>query len=88
MAQTNGQPKQPRTHKGLGRGLFALYLGASLLFIGLIWIDNLTEKESDTPGYIRDSFVVDESVYLTVTAEAAEFAKDAATPVPDSTPTH
>ena len=51
----------------------------------MIWVDNLTpDGEEATPGYYRDTFQVDESVYATVTAEAAA-SEAPATPQPTAT---
>ena len=86
MAQASGQHKQPQAHKNLGRGLLALYLGATILLIGLIWVDNLTGDTVATPGYIRDSFIVDENIYATVTAEAKGLVQETATPTLTVTP--
>ncbi len=70
----------------LGRSLLALYLAVALILIVLIWADNLADDKTATPGYVRDTYIVDESVYLTVTAEAAAVELSLATP-PLATPT-
>lgn len=57
--------------------------------IGLIWADGLTADVPATPSYYRDTFRMDEDVYLTVTAEAIEYQRNLedgpppATPAPD-----
>ena len=59
------------------------FIAVCVVLIVMIWVDNLTpDGEEATPGYYRDTFQVDESVYATVTAEAAEAA---ATPQPTAT---
>lgn len=56
--------------------------------IGLIWADGLTADEPATPSYYRDTFRMDESIYLTVTAEAIEFERslEQGTPPPTEAP--
>jgi hypothetical protein len=82
MAETNTPGVKRTGQRGLGWLLFVTFIGASLLLIGLTWRENLAGEEQGTPGYYRDTFVVDERVYATVTAEAAA-AELALTPAPD-----
>lgn len=80
MAQTNRE----RLKRFALLGFIALSVG----FIALIWVDGLTGDEPATPSYYRDSFQMDPSVYLTVTAEAIEFQQNLAdgTPPPTTDP--
>lgn len=75
IPHTDKHPKQ----RGLGWFLFVGFILVTVLLIGLIWQENLAGEDHSTPSYYRDTFVVDESVYATVTAEAAA-AKPAVTP--------
>ena len=47
------------------------FIAASVIMIVMIWGDNLACEDNSTPSYYRDTFVVDENVYATVTAVAA-----------------
>lgn len=80
MAQRTHQSGPRPNQRGLGWTLFVFFITVSVLCIFLIWGDNLSGEENDTPGYYRDTFVIDDSVYATVTAEAA--AEQAMTPTP------
>lgn len=62
----------------------------SIILIGLIWIEGLQGNHQATPSYYRDTYKVDENIYLTVTAEAVEFQQQLSrTPVPvEGTPEH
>ena len=42
----------------------------SVMLIALILGENLSAKEPGRPGYYRDTFVVDENVHATSTADA------------------
>ena len=78
-----------KNQEGLKRALLLGFVGISLLLIGLIWLDGLNGDEVATPSYYRDSFQVDPSVYLTVTAEAVEFERSLnGTPAPTNEETH
>jgi len=71
----------------------ALLLGfviVSLVLIGLIWAEGLLSDGRATPSYYRDTYKVDENIYLTVAAEAIEFQQQLTrTPAPDHlTPSH
>lgn len=88
MAQTasqagsvEGQGAKQRTARQHGLAWAALlgFVVAGILLIILTWRDNLSTQDAGTPAYYRDTFVVDESVYATVTAEAAQ---NLATPAP------
>lgn len=58
--------------EGLKRNFLIIFIAASLLLIGLIWLENLNASAPKTPGYYRDTYRVDESIYVTATAEAIE----------------
>jgi hypothetical protein len=70
----------------------ALLLGFVLLgvfLIGAIWVEGVMEPESATPDYYRDTFKIDESVYLTATADALKYNPvEVGTPSPDDTHEH
>ena len=55
------------------------FIAASVIMIVMIWGDNLAGEDNSTPSYYRDTFVVDENVYATVTAVAAADAQATAT---------
>jgi hypothetical protein len=80
MAEATPQAGKSTRQRGLGWTLFVGFIAITVLLIVMIWADNLTGGEIATPGYYRDTFIVDESVYATVTAEAA--AGQAVTPTP------
>jgi len=63
-------------------GFVAVCIG----LIGLIWADGLTADAPATPSYYRDTFRMDESVYLTVTAEAIEYQRNLENGTPPATP--
>lgn len=79
MAQTTHQSGPRPNQRGLGWALLVLFITVSVLCIIMIWGDNLSGEENDMPSYYRDTFVIDDSVYATVTAEAAA-AEQAMTP--------
>lgn len=76
------------TRERLKRITLIGFVAVCVGLIGLIWADGLTADEPATPSYYRDSFRMDESVYLTVTAEAIEFQRNLenGTPPPTSAP--
>ena len=55
--------------------------------IGLIWAEGLTANVPATPSYYRDTFRMDEDMYLTVTAEASEYQRNLEEGTPTPTPT-
>ncbi|MCC6605431.1 MAG: hypothetical protein IT327_19650 [Anaerolineae bacterium] len=65
MAETNRE----RLKRLALIGFVAVCVG----LIGLIWAEGLTGNEPATPSYYRDTFRMDENIYLTVTAQAIEF---------------
>ena len=71
MAQTTHRPGKRTGQRGLGWTLLVGFIAASVIMIVMIWGDNLASEDNSTPSYYRDTFVVDESVYATVTAVAA-----------------
>lgn len=77
-----------KTSERLKRTALLGFVALSIGLIGLIWADGLTANEPATPSYYRDSFQMDPSVYLTVTAEAIEFQRslELGTPPPTSDP--
>ncbi len=80
MAQENRE----RLKRTALLGFVAVCIG----LIGLIWADGLTADEPATPSYYRDTFRMDDSVYLTVTAEAIEYQRNLenGTPPPTTNP--
>jgi hypothetical protein len=74
----------------LRRALLLAFVTASVILICLIWIEGLQGPGDATPSYSRGTYKVDESIYLTVTAEAVEFEQQLTkTPRPsDWTPEH
>ncbi len=69
------------TSKNLKEKLLLLFLVVSILLIGIIWVEGLTDRPPATPAYYRDTFQVDENFYLTVTAQIEEYeAEILATP--------
>jgi hypothetical protein len=57
--------------------------------IGVIWAEGLVADQPATPSYYRESFDVDEGVYLTITARAAEYQQElegtpSGTPIPET----
>ena len=80
-----GRTTRPAGQRGIGWAALVGFLAVCVVLIVMIWVDNLTpDGEEATPGYYRDTFQVDESVYATVTAEAAA-AEAPATPQPTAT---
>lgn len=76
MAQTNRE----RLKRTALLGFVAVCIG----LIGFIWVDGIVGDEPATPSYYRDTFEVDESVYLTVTAEYIEYQEQLqGTPAPE-----
>lgn len=72
MAEATAQSEKQSQQRGLSWFLFVGFMIGAVLLIVLIWQENLTGDDPSTPSYYRDTFVVDESAYATVTAEAAE----------------
>jgi len=64
--------------------LLALFVVVSMVLVGLIWMDGLTQAQAnEAPGYYRQAPTIDEAVYQTLTAEAAEFRRQLrGTPMP------
>lgn len=62
------------------------FLVISVGLIGLIWADGLTPDEPATPAYYRDTFEMDEDVYLTITAEAVQFRQTMESGTPEPPP--
>ena len=70
--------------EGLKRKLLLGFVFVSVLMIGTIWIQGIVVREPETPSYYRDTFKVDENLYLTVTADALQYNPEpAGTPDPD-----
>ena len=80
MAQTNRE----RLKRAALLGFVAICVG----LIGLIWADGLTADTPATPSYYRDTFHMDDSVYLTVTAEAIEYQRSLESGTPPAPPKH
>lgn len=83
MAETTAHPQNHANARGIGWALFITFIAVSVVLIVLTWQENLQGDNTTTPGYYRDTFVVDDSVYATVTAEAAALERSL-TPVPQS----
>jgi hypothetical protein len=80
----------PADRERLRQALLLGFVIVSVVLIGLIWAEGLFSDGQATPSYYRDTYEVDESIYLTVTAEAIEFQQQLSrTPSPgDQTPEH
>ena len=65
--------------RGLGRNLLLGFIVISVILIIAIWRENLMGIDEGTPSYYRDTFVIDERVRATMTAEASA-AERAGTP--------
>lgn len=76
------------TRERLKRVALIGFVAVCVGLIGLIWADGLTADEPATPSYYRDTFRMDEDVYLTVTAQAIEFQRNLenGTPAPTAAP--
>jgi hypothetical protein len=61
------------TRKNIKEKLLLLFLVVSILLIGIIWVEGLTDSPPATPAYYRDTFQIDESIYLTATADAQQY---------------
>ena len=73
----------------LKRTLLLGFVFVSVLMIGAIWIEGIVEPEPETPSYYRDTFEVDDSIYLTVTADALKYNPElAGTPEPNEEGEH
>lgn len=76
------------TRERLKRLALIGFVAVCVGLIGLIWADGLTGDEPATPSYYRDTFRMDENIYLTVTAQAIEFQNslEQGTPPPSEVP--
>jgi hypothetical protein len=63
------------TGKNIKEKLLLLFLLASILLVGIIWAEGLTDSPQPTPSYYRGVFEVDQDIYLTVTAEMQEYER-------------
>lgn len=61
------------TSESVKEKLLIVFVLAALLMVGMIWAEGLSDQPPATPAYYRESFQIDESVYLTLTAEAVEY---------------
>lgn len=68
----------------LKRTALLAFLAVSIGLIGLIWADGLTPDEPAAPAYYRDTFEMDEDVYLTITAEAVQFRQTVESGTPEA----
>ena len=59
----------------LKRMALLAFLITSFVLVGLVWTDGLIGDTPATPGYYRDTFQPDENLYVTITAEAAEYQR-------------
>jgi len=66
------------------RNLLLEFVSVCVLLIFAIWIQGIVTPEPKTPSYYRETYKVDESLYLTVTADALRYNPEpAGTPEPD-----
>jgi hypothetical protein len=75
-----------KTSERLKRTALLGFVAVCIGLIGLIWADGLTADAPATPSYNRDTFRMDDSVYLTVTAEAIEYQRSLESGTPAATP--
>ena len=75
-----------KTSERLKRTALLGFVAVCIGLIGLIWADGLTADQPATPSYYRDTFRMDDSVYLTVTAEAIEYQRSLESGTPSATP--
>ena len=75
-----------KTSERLKRTTLLGFVAVCIGLIGLIWADGLTADAPATPSYYRDTFRMDDSVYLTVTAEAIEYQRSLESGTPPATP--
>jgi len=75
------EPSRERLKRTALLGFVAVCVG----LIGLIWAEGLTGDEPATPSYYRDTFRMDENIYLTVTAEALEYQRSLEEGTPPAT---
>jgi hypothetical protein len=61
------------TGKNIKEKLLLLFLLVSILLVGIIWVEGLTDSPPATPAYYRDTFQIDEGIYLTATADAQQY---------------
>ncbi|MFO7540062.1 MAG: hypothetical protein R6X32_18640 [Chloroflexota bacterium] len=61
------------TGKNVKEKLLLLFLLASILLIGIVWVEGLTDSPPPTPAYARGVFEVEQDIYLTVTAEMQQY---------------
>jgi hypothetical protein len=74
-----------KTGERLKRTALLGFVAVCVGLIGLIWAEGLRNDAPATPSYYRDTFRMDDSIYLTVTAEAIEQQRNLAngTPAPE-----
>ena len=75
-----------KTSERLKRTALLAFVAVCVGLIGLIWAEGLSNDMPATPSYYRDTFRMDDSIYLTVTAEAIEQQRNQAngTPPPET----
>jgi hypothetical protein len=61
------------TRKNIKEKLLLLFVLISILLVGIIWAEGLTDSPPATPSYYRGVFEFDEGVYLTATADAQQY---------------
>ena len=77
------ETEQSLKRANLKRKLLLGFVAVSVLMIGAIWIQGIVDPEPETPSYYRDTYEVDDSIYLTVTADALKYNPEpAGTPEP------
>ena len=74
-----------KTIERLKRTALLGFVAVCIGLIGLIWADGLTADQPATPSYYRDTFRMDDSVYLTITAEAVEYQRNLENGTPPAT---
>lgn len=70
-----------KNREGLKQKLLLGFVGLGIILIAAVWTEGLSEPKADLPGYYRDSYQVSDAVFITATAEAAEYLRSG-TPTP------
>ena len=77
-----------KTRERLKRTALLGFVTVSILLVALTWMDGLNGDAPPTPSYYRDTFQIDENIYLTVTAEFLQFQEDLAAGTPAAPEAH
>ncbi len=70
-----------KSREGLKQKLLLGFVGLGIILIAAVWTEGLSEPKAVLPGYYRDSYQVSDAVFITATAEAAEYLRSG-TPMP------